>query len=108
MTLQDTAPRFAFDGISNFRDFGGWSTHEGRRVRQGLLYRSANHAAATPEDLDRLAQLGVSVVVDLRRPPERREEPSPAYAGVTLVHDRVSEEQEAVAPHLAFLKQTEA
>lgn len=64
-----------FDGIENFRDFGGYATRCGRGVRRQRLFRSAHHAAATEADLARLAGLGIEVVVDLRRPSERRREP---------------------------------
>ena len=37
----DLAPRpLQIKGIENFRDLGGWKTTDGRRVRQGLVYRS--------------------------------------------------------------------
>ena len=29
------------DGVTNFRDLGGWQTEDGGRVRQGLIYRCA-------------------------------------------------------------------
>jgi protein tyrosine/serine phosphatase len=100
------SPAFDFEGILNFRDFGGWSTHDGGQVRQGLLFRSANHCSATTADLQRLADLGVGVIVDLRRPPERRREPSATLAGYApvVVHDDVSPDEEASAPHLAFIE----
>ena len=43
-----------FEGIENFRDFGGYGTECGRGVRRGLLYRSANHHYATDTDLERM------------------------------------------------------
>ena len=46
-----------FEGIENFRDFGGYDTACGRGLRSGLLYRSANHGRATPADLARLLTL---------------------------------------------------
>jgi len=39
---EDAAPRFLrAEGVRNFRDLGGWRTADGRRVRQGRIYRSA-------------------------------------------------------------------
>ena len=39
---EDGPPRFmAVDKVSNMRDIGGWIGLDGRRVRQGLVYRSA-------------------------------------------------------------------
>ena len=64
-----------FEGIDNFRDFGDYAAGAGRLCK-GVLFRSAHHAAATDADLEQLAGLGVSVIVDLRRASEREREPS--------------------------------
>jgi protein-tyrosine phosphatase len=64
-----------FEGIENFRDFGGYATRCGRAVPRERLYRSAHHALATEADLARLAAMGIEVVFDLRRPVERLREP---------------------------------
>lgn len=71
----------AFDGIENFRDFGGYDTACGRGVKAGVLYRSANHAYATEADLKRLQEMGVKTIVDLRRRRERDREPSKRWDG---------------------------
>lgn len=63
-----------FEAIENFRDFGGYAAGQ-KRLKQGLLYRSASQARATDADLERLAALGLSVIVDLRRSNEREREP---------------------------------
>jgi protein-tyrosine phosphatase len=60
-------------GIPNFRDFGGYATQDGRRVRNGVLYRSQAFAGATEEDLEFLAGLGIRLVCDLRSEMERHE-----------------------------------
>lgn len=40
---EDVPPRLIrVPGVPNVRDLGGWRTADGRRVKQGLLYRSAN------------------------------------------------------------------
>jgi len=70
--------RIAFEGIENFRDFGDYAAGE-RRLKGGLLYRSGHHGQATQADLARLADLGLGVVVDLRRANEREQQPSPRW-----------------------------
>jgi protein-tyrosine phosphatase len=78
------------DSVDNFRDFGGYPTACGRALRRGRLYRSATHGRATDEDLEAIAALGIGVVVDLRRLPERERDPSrrhPAFAGAIIVND---------------------
>ena len=52
--------------IHNFRDFGGYSTQNGLRIRQGLLYRSGNLAHASEQDLTAIASLGIKTIFDLR------------------------------------------
>jgi protein tyrosine/serine phosphatase len=70
-----------FDGIENFRDFGGYATACGRGLKPATLYRSAHHATATDADLRRLAGLSIAVVVDLRRKVERNRDPSKRHDG---------------------------
>lgn len=74
-------PRLDFDSIHNFRDFGGYATEAGRRLKPGRLYRSASHHYASDADLERLRALGLAVIVDLRQPNERQREPSRRWEG---------------------------
>jgi protein-tyrosine phosphatase len=69
-----------FESIDNFRDFGDYAAGPGR-LKRGLLYRSAHQARATDGDLEKLADLGLSVIVDLRRPNERERDPSRRWPG---------------------------
>ena len=67
----DEAPRWILlDGVSNVRDIGGWKTADGRRIRQGLIYRTGEfdtHMQLTPEGERRLVEeLGVRTDLDLR------------------------------------------
>lgn len=66
----------AFDGVRNFRDFGGYAGAGGRRMATGRFFRSANYAQASDADLATLAALGIAAIVDLRRPEERARMPS--------------------------------
>ena len=72
--------RIHFEGIDNFRDFGDYAAGA-RRLKRGRLYRSAHHAWATDEDLERLAGMELSVIVDLRRTNERRKDPCRRWRG---------------------------
>jgi protein tyrosine/serine phosphatase len=83
------------EGVDNFRDYGDYPVAGGRRLRRGRLYRSASHARATDEDLERLAALDIAVVVDLRRKEERKREPSrrPAgFRGLVIANEQDHEE----------------
>jgi protein-tyrosine phosphatase len=51
---------------SNFRDLGGYRSADGRRVRFGQLYRSGELCEISGEDAERLAELGLRTVIDLR------------------------------------------
>jgi protein tyrosine/serine phosphatase len=73
-----------FEGLTNFRDFGGYAAG-GRRIATGRFFRSANHALASEKDLERLAGMGVSAVIDLRRPVERERAPSRRWLGFSAV-----------------------
>jgi protein-tyrosine phosphatase len=94
----------AFDAIDNFRDYGDYATAAGRRVRPGRLFRSAHHARAEAADLARLAALGIGTVVDLRRPGERRHQPSRRHDGFGAAVIESDHDDGGEAPHITFLK----
>ena len=73
-------------GVGNFRDFGGWPTHDGRTVH-GQLFRSAHFGGVALEEVAALDALGVQFMVDLRRPDERAHTPNRWAPTVTLVRD---------------------
>ena len=67
-TTADGYPRFfALEGVSNFRDVGGYITMDGKRVKQGMVFRSAylNDASAEAKDY-MLNVLGIRTELDLR------------------------------------------
>ncbi len=64
-------------GAVNLRDFGGYETTDGRRVRGGVLFRSGMLASLTPAGQAAVRDLRIGVICDLRREAERELEPTP-------------------------------
>jgi protein-tyrosine phosphatase len=65
-----------FEGISNFRDLGGYPAVGGKQVKWGVLYRSATLADSTPADLQGLERLQLAALIDFRSAAEKQEEPN--------------------------------
>ena len=67
-TTSDAYSRFfALEGVSNFRDIGGYLTKDGKRVKRGMAYRSAYLNDASAEAKDYMVNtLGIKVELDLR------------------------------------------
>ncbi len=110
--MQAAADRYlALEGVENFRDFGGYPAADGRRVRRGLLWRSASHARATDADLDRIGRLDLAVIVDLRRRNERLRDPSrlpePCAAEI-IANDLGDEAEDSWLAHVRDFELTEA
>ncbi len=59
----------------NFRDVGGLPSVEGKRLREGILYRSEGPRNFATNDLVALESLGIATIVDLRSAGERAEMP---------------------------------
>jgi protein-tyrosine phosphatase len=71
---------------ANLRDLGGLPTGDGGEVRRGRLFRSGHLHELTVAELATLRGLGLRTVVDLRRPVEVDERPTPTLDGVRRVH----------------------
>lgn len=62
-----TASRIVeLEGAFNFRDLGGYATKDGRTVRWRRLFRADGLHRLSAADLDKLAELGLATVIDLR------------------------------------------
>ncbi|MFF2851092.1 tyrosine-protein phosphatase [Streptomyces sp. NPDC058001] len=87
MTQQvpSTEPELA--GVRNFRDVGGLPTVDGRRLRQGRLFRSGHLAHATAADSAFLSTLGLHTIFDFRNAADQRlEGPDVDLPGVRNVN----------------------
>ncbi|MFF2776221.1 tyrosine-protein phosphatase [Streptomyces sp. NPDC058052] len=73
-------------GAVNVRDLGGYRTHDGERVRHGLVYRADHLGKLTDADLTTLGGLGLSRAIDFRIPLEVASDGADRLpAGVTAV-----------------------
>ena len=61
-----------FEKAYNFRDMGGHTSHDGRSMNQGILYRSDELSRLSKTDLVNFHTLNLRVVIDLRTPNERK------------------------------------
>ncbi len=68
-------------GQSNFRDLGGYTTADGRKVKPGLIFRSGELSNLTADDYRIIATLRLRTVYDLRTDGERAAAPTVWAAG---------------------------
>lgn len=101
MTDQRVVP---LSGVHNFRDYGGYAVAGGGRVKQGLLFRSGEHGAASDEDLATIDQLNLAHVIDLRGNSERRAHPCRRSAGFSAQVLFFDGETAGLAPHVEAAK----
>ncbi|MBC8239239.1 MAG: tyrosine-protein phosphatase [Alphaproteobacteria bacterium] len=68
--------RIELEGVSNFRDLGGYRTVAGESVKWRTIFRSDTLSGLTDGDMATVCGLGVNTAVDLRYGGEREAEPS--------------------------------
>lgn len=52
--------------LINFRDFGGYPTKDGRRLKKGIFFRSGSYRDLTEEDREYIRSLNIQNVCDYR------------------------------------------
>ncbi|WP_262693935.1 tyrosine-protein phosphatase [Kordiimonas aquimaris] len=63
-------------GIKNFRDMGGYTSHDGRPIKWGQLYRSGHFAEMQDDAVSLVAKRNISSVIDFRSPSELERQPA--------------------------------
>ena len=71
--------------IPNMRDVGGFRTQDGGTVARGHAYRSSQLNNISPEDMQKLADLKIRNVYDLRTEDERKKRPEELPPAVNYV-----------------------
>ncbi|MEO1323540.1 MAG: tyrosine-protein phosphatase [Pseudomonadota bacterium] len=91
-----------FENIRNFRDFGGYEGANGKTIRTGVLFRSAQFGEASDADLEALKAYNIKLQADLRRPDERERHGHrwPLKDVEVISSDKGTAQQ---APHVRFL-----
>jgi protein-tyrosine phosphatase len=64
------------EGTSNTRDIGGYQTSDLRTVRWGQIIRSEKLSRLTASDFQKLEEIGVKTVIDLRTDREHKHSPT--------------------------------
>lgn len=66
-TTADAAPRNLYvDGITNVRDLGGWTTVDGTRTKQGMIYRCGRLNESSSDEVNiEITEAGKRVMLDL-------------------------------------------
>jgi protein-tyrosine phosphatase len=68
--------RLELEGITNFRDLGGYETTDGSAVKWRTIFRSDTLSSLSDHDMETVCALGVNAAFDLRYGDERQQEPS--------------------------------
>jgi protein-tyrosine phosphatase len=55
-----------FKSILNFRDIGGISVSGGKKIRKGIIFRSANPDRISSMDIGKFRSLNIRTIIDLR------------------------------------------
>lgn len=63
-------------GTTNTRDIGGYTTSDLRTIRPGQIIRSENLSRLTEADFQKLEEIGVKTVIDLRTDKEHEKKPT--------------------------------
>lgn len=80
--------------IGNARELGGYVAGDGRKVKRGVLLRTAGLNKISSEDVTRLTKIyNLSVIADFRMSFEAAAKPDPVIEGVKYVNLRVIDEE---------------
>ncbi|WP_410879741.1 tyrosine-protein phosphatase [Myroides sp. DW712] len=63
---QETPIQIQLEGAINFRDIGGYSTKDGKKVKTNKIFRAAEISTLTDNDLRELEEKNITTVIDFR------------------------------------------
>ena len=68
--MKKSSRNILFNSLLNFRDVGGIPAAGNHRLREGILFRSANPDRLKKDDIEKLRSLNIRTIIDLRAPAE--------------------------------------
>lgn len=77
---------YPMEKIENFRDLGDIKTTDGKKVKNGILFRCAALSPASENDIEKIKELGIDTIVDFRSSGEVWLERDPDIEGVKNHH----------------------
>ena len=81
--------------VDNARELGGYRTRDGRRIKHGLLLRTAKLSNATAGDIDKLVnEYRLHTIIDFRMSAEAAAEPDPKIEGTERHNISIMNEME--------------
>ncbi|QPG72893.1 hypothetical protein FOA43_000196 [Brettanomyces nanus] len=90
------------EGVTNFRDIGGYLSTTGKHVRYNMMYRCADPGSITENGIAELKRLGITTVFDLRSTYERGDSGMIDAEGITNIHVPLFGDQ-SLAPSEAMM-----
>lgn len=89
-----TTDRILLNGLSNTRDLGGYTTLEGRNIKNKKLIRSGMLMKATANDIKILLEdYHLKTVIDFRTETEVSQCPDPPMQGVTFIRNPILQDK---------------
>ena len=76
LSLTNHERTLKIEGVINFRDLGGYVTTDGRKVKWGQVYRSAQLDRLSDKGIEVMAKMDIRSVIDLRFSDETRRYPT--------------------------------
>src|SRR5208337_4007853 len=91
-------------GGINFRDLGGYVTRDGKQVKWGKIYRSADISKLTDDDLNVISTLHIVLDCDLRGDQEVAAGPDKIPTGVERLYLPAGSENMGMSDYLKYMK----
>jgi protein-tyrosine phosphatase len=97
MIMKTLEKAFEFEKLYNFRDIGGMTTSDGRKMKAGVLFRSEELSKLSNKDLETFDKLNIKAICDLRTPNEQKSKVSRIPTGKRIqllnvsIHDKSRE-----------------